>query len=235
MIQGVIAFKFPSDSPLSMSSEPVVFTDEEDLVMLKLPSRECRSPTLACAVRNTKLSNVDIATPAQTRQLYLTLVTILYSYAYDSRTTQNDPTLESAWTICALTPAFSALDPPPYPFPTDSTANDNEGGVISQATTSPPGKIVDEFSNVDLLNTLTPSIRRSLAFPLYRHFELSIQCIRDVAGALRRGKRAVLRGLLATKQVLDQHEVYYVYSKIWMDDLCSWVARYTEFAFLFVF
>ncbi|KAJ7441545.1 hypothetical protein FB451DRAFT_1414561 [Mycena latifolia] len=45
-------------------------------------------------------------------------VSILFSYAYETRTTLGDFTPESAWTICSLTPAFSALDPPPYSAPT---------------------------------------------------------------------------------------------------------------------
>jgi len=29
------------------------------------------------------------------------------------------------------------------------------------------------------------------------------------------------------KHILDHHEVYYVYSKIWVDDLCVWLQGYT--------
>lgn len=50
-----------------------------------------------------------IPTAAQTQSLYLTLISVLFSYAYDCRTTQQDPTSESAWTIAVLTPAFSSL------------------------------------------------------------------------------------------------------------------------------
>lgn len=56
----------------------------------------------------------DLTSPIDVHNLYLTLLTILFSYVYDARTTQCDPSTESAWTICSLTPAFSALDPPPY-------------------------------------------------------------------------------------------------------------------------
>lgn len=142
-------------------------------------------------------------TNSQKHNLYLTLLTVLFSYVYDARTTQNEATPESAWTICSLTPAFSALDPAPY------------------ENTTPQ---LDAFGEAEVRITLTQSIRRSLAFPLYRSFALSSRCIEDVCTILRHGRRAVLRALLETRRILDHHEVYYVYSRIWMDDFCRWIA-----------
>jgi len=153
----------------------------------------------------------DLASPQQTHDLYLTLVTILFSYAYESRTTQHDPTPESAWTICTLTPAFSALDPPR-----------SSGDVNS----------LHLFTQDEIRETLVPSYRRSLAFPLYRSFALSEACQRDVSRLLSRGKRTVFRCLLEVKSILEHHEVYYVYSKIWMDDFCVWIQAYARFAAL---
>lgn len=142
------------------------------------------------------MSHTDLASPQQTRGLHLVLATLLFTYAYDTRTTQHDPTPESAWTISILTPAFSALDPPPY----------------------------------DLAYSLSASFaavyRRSLAFPLYRSFALAEACRSDVADFFLKGKRTVLRCLLELKHILDHHEVYYVYSKIWVDDMCVWLQGY---------
>lgn len=36
------------------------------------------------------------------------------------------------------------------------------------------------------------------------------------------------RCLLGMKHVLDHHEVYYVYSKVWVDDYCVWTLAYTS-------
>lgn len=156
----------------------------------------------------------DLASPKQVHNIYLTLITLLFSFAYDSRTTQSDPTPESAWTICSLTPAFSALDPPPYPVLSPNVSESSPDGI--------------EFPTSELTSTLVPSVRRTLAFPLHRNFALATQCLRDVSNAFRRGKRGVLRALLGIKDILDSHEVYYIYSKIWVDDLCSWVSRYAR-------
>ncbi|KAL1680813.1 SHQ1 protein-domain-containing protein [Schizophyllum commune] len=161
------------------------FTEDEKLMMLRLPRKEY------------------IATQQETDQLYATLITILFAYAYEARTTQMEPTPESAWTLCSLTPAFSALDPPPY-------------------APGPP------LSSENLATALVPSYRRTLSFPLYRSFALAEACRADVASLLARGKRTVLRSLLATKSILDRHEVYYLYSKLWLDDFCVWVQGYAS-------
>lgn len=137
----------------------------------------------------------------------MTLITILFAHAYDKRTTLHDPTSESPWTICSLVPAFSALDPPPYtPVASDITG-------ASQLI----------FTDAELISTLATSYRRSLSFPLYRSFQLSEACRRDVASLMAQGQRMVTRSLLETKRILDHHEVYYVYSRIWLDDFCVWI------------
>ena len=45
----------------------------------------------------------------------------------------------------------------------------------------------------------------------------------DVYYVLRGGKRMVLRELLHVKELFRFHDVYYVYDKIWLDDLCLWL------------
>ncbi|KAF9566264.1 SHQ1-domain-containing protein [Agrocybe pediades] len=159
------------------------YTEKENLTMLRLPRKEY------------------LATDRQTHDLYLTLITILFSYCYDTRTTQHDPTPESAWTMGNLTPAFTALDPP----------------HSSQYTGGP-----HTFSAVEIQEALVPSYRRSLIFPLYRSYILAEKCREDVAAILKKGKRTVMRCLLEMKDIFDHHEVYYVYSKIWLDDFCLW-------------
>lgn len=37
-----------------------------------------------------------------------------------------------------------------------------------------------------------------------------------------------MRCLLRMKDILDHHEVYYVYSKIWLDDFCLWISAYAD-------
>ncbi|KAJ7732690.1 SHQ1 protein-domain-containing protein [Mycena metata] len=171
-------------NPRVLDSAPFQFTEEENLALLNLPRKEY------------------LTDAHQITSLYLTLISILFSYTYDARTTQGDSTPESAWTICSLVPAFSALDPPPY---TASTS--------ASSTPSPS----------DLAACLSQSYRRCLCFPLYRSFLLAEACQADVAALFSLGKRAIVRCLLETKYILEHHEVYYVYSKIWLEDFCVWV------------
>ncbi|KAG8847870.1 hypothetical protein FRB96_001385 [Tulasnella sp. 330] len=184
-IQGIIQWKSPYD-PSNPVSE-IEFTEEENAVILRLPRKEY------------------LITPTQTHALYLTLVNVLFSYAYDHRTTQNDPTPESAWTICSLTPAFSALDTSPSLSPSPSRS-----------------------PNAHLTSTLVASYRRALAFPLYRNWELCERCREDVVDIMSRGRRCVTRALLRLKRILDRHETYYVYSKIWVNDYVVWVQAYAS-------
>jgi len=178
-IKELIAWRHPHTS----LDGDVVYTEEENLAMLRLPRKDY------------------LPTPEQNITIYHTLLTILFSYAYEARTTQHDPTSESGWTISILTPAFSALDPAPYrtlPIPSELAA------------------------------VFTASYRRSFAFPLYRSFALAEACRADVAAIVGKGKRTVLRCLLEIKKILDHHDVYYVYSKIWMDDLCVWIQSHAS-------
>ncbi|KAI0262860.1 SHQ1-domain-containing protein [Gloeopeniophorella convolvens] len=176
--------------PHSDDGSPIIFTESENAAMLHLPRKEY------------------LASSQETASLHLLLMSILWSYAYDSRTTQHDPTPESAWTISVLTPAFSALDPPLPPT----------REVIGDST----------ITEQELVAAFIPSYRRSLAFPLYRSWALAEVCRMDVARFLIRGRRAVLRCLLEMRAILDAHEVYYVYSRIWLDDLCRWIQVYAK-------
>ena len=198
-IQELMAWKHPYIA----DPDDFQFTEEENLTMLRLPRKECWY--FYHHSRSLSILLLDLAVPLQVHNIYLLLVTLLFSYAYDARTTQLDPTPESAWTIGILTPAFSALDAPPYD--------------TNPTTISDPHK----FSPSELTVTLMQSYRRSLAFPLYRSFAFAEACRVDVAHLLLKGKRTTIRCLLQIKHILDHHEVYYVYSKIWVDDLCVWL------------
>ena len=166
-----------------------------------MPRKECPSSHDKLSINSRNFFYTDIATESQTHDLYLTLITLLFAYFYDSRTSQHDPTPESAWTICNLIPAFTALDPP------------HSSHYAGNQT----------FSVDELKETLLPSYRRLLAFPLYRSFALAEKCQEDLANALKQGKRLIIRCLLEIKDILDHHDVYYVYSKVWLDDFCVWI------------
>lgn len=72
------------------SDDLIKFTEEEQQAMTRLPKKQ-----------------YFIDNP---KRIYLGLLAILFATLYDARTTQNDPTVESAWTITKLCPLLAALD-----------------------------------------------------------------------------------------------------------------------------
>ncbi|OWB76769.1 hypothetical protein B5S32_g924 [[Candida] boidinii] len=134
------------------------------------------------------------------RPTYYTLVSLLFAYSFDLRENEGDHTVESAWSIGKLAPQISCLDSQLI-----QTNNSTETNMI---------KVV----------VLTSS-RRSLCYPLHRHFDLIKQVWDDVYYILRCGKRAVLKCLLDLREQFRFHDIYYVYCLILLDDLCSWVLQ----------
>ncbi|KAG0318856.1 hypothetical protein BGZ97_003179 [Linnemannia gamsii] len=156
------------------SSVPVKpFSTKEQELMRDLPRREY-------ILENTKST-------------YLTLIDILFAYSYDLRTSEGDTSVETAWTICKLSPSMAALD---------------------QFTT--------------LKETLLASFRRALAYPLNRNWNLALKVLQDVYVILKLGRRGILRALLAIKEVLDHDDVYYIYSKMFIEDYCVWIQSSSE-------
>ncbi|CAG8631110.1 1995_t:CDS:2, partial [Ambispora leptoticha] len=85
---------------------------------------------------------------------------------------------------------------------------------------SPTISCLEEFNSLE--ETIIALFRRSLAYPWYRNFELSEKCLDDVYVLLKLGRRAILKVLLELKDIFDHHDIYYTYSKIWLDDYCIW-------------
>lgn len=78
------------------------FTEEESNTLASIPSKG--------------LPDFETLTKEQSHAAFLCLVDVLFSYAYDHRTTDGDPTVESSWTLMILSPALSWLENynPPY-------------------------------------------------------------------------------------------------------------------------
>ncbi|KAL9188441.1 hypothetical protein ACHAXT_006819 [Thalassiosira profunda] len=89
-------------SKLSTSgNENTFFSSEESHLLATLPPQRIDTAQL---------------TPEQRRSAFLSLVDVLYAYAYDHRTTDGDPTVESSWTAMILSPSLAWLESydPPY-------------------------------------------------------------------------------------------------------------------------
>lgn len=131
-------------------------------------------------------------------ELLILIVSLLFGYHFDLRENLGEHNIESAWTIGKLCPQISCLD-----------------SKIS---------IQNEFNKDNSLKAaIITSIRRSLSYPFHRHFGLTMKVWDDVYYNLRGGKRLILKSLLDMKELFRFHDVYYVYDKIWFQDLSAWL------------
>ncbi|KAH3687622.1 hypothetical protein WICPIJ_001389, partial [Wickerhamomyces pijperi] len=137
------------------------------------------------------------------KPLYYTILSLSFATLFEIRSTQGELTTESAWGIGKLTPQIANLDlllthPELYE---DSTGN-----------------------GIDMIKlVIVTAIRRALAFPLARNFELCIKVWFDVIEVLKNGKMSLVKLLLIAHEAFRFHDVYYVYCKVLLDDLVKWV------------
>ena len=72
---------------------------------------------------------------------------------------------------------------------------------------------------------LTSFCRRSLVFPLYRCFELSLKVIEDLCMCLFVGKKLLLKLLLQIRAVFNANNPKYLLNNIFIDDYCVFVQQ----------
>lgn len=129
-------------------------------------------------------------------QLYILILSVLFAYNYDLRENLGEHNIESVWTVGKLIPQFAFLDSQLF-IPSDQ-------------------------DNSILKSCVITGVRRALCYPLYRHYSIATKAWNDVYYALRSGKRVVMKLLLEARELFRFHDVYYVYDKVWLEDLCLW-------------
>ena len=80
-----------------------------------------------------------------------------------------------------------------------------------------------------LKQTISSSIRRSLIYPLYRNWELSLQVHSDTIDILKQGRVGVLKCLLDIHRLLNESgESRYIINNLYITDYCVWVQKVKE-------
>lgn len=130
-------------------------------------------------------------------QLLALVVSLLFAHHYDLRENEGERNIESAWTVGKLVPQFAFLDAQLH------IASDVSGSILKAG--------------------IVAGVRRALSYPFHRNYKVLLKVWDDVYYTLRGGKRMVLRALLDVKELFRFHDVYYVYDKIWLEDLCLWL------------
>ncbi|XP_062852788.1 protein SHQ1 homolog [Trichomycterus rosablanca] len=67
--------------------------------------------------------------------------------------------------------------------------------------------------------------RRTLCYPLYRHFSLITTAIKDTAHIFQGGKPFVLKCLLAIHKIFRENEPAYILNDLYITDYCIWIQR----------
>ncbi|CAB4252865.1 similar to Saccharomyces cerevisiae YIL104C SHQ1 Chaperone protein required for the assembly of box H/ACA snoRNPs and thus for pre-rRNA processing [Maudiozyma barnettii] len=154
---------------------------------------------------------------------YITILSLLFSYTFEQIENEGTHNSETSWTIGKLTPQISFLD--------QQLKLDNVGanGIveISQTNLNNGGNnSVGEDSIIRV--AIECGIKRSLSYPLHRNFQLSQKAWKNAYYLLRGGKRLVIKALLDIHECFRFHDIYYVYNKALLDDLCSWFISYGD-------
>ena len=83
---------------------------------------------------------------------------------------------------------------------------------------------LERFENVR--DAAVACVRRSLCYPMLRHWELALAVLRDVLRLLELGRAATLRALLRCRQLLQTTVEYgHLLNRVWLDDYCIWLQQ----------
>lgn len=78
-------------------------------------------------------------------------------------------------------------------------------------------------SNADLRAVVRSTVRRMITFPFLRQYALAMRCVREASEILKRGKRVVLRALLALYRIVEKSETQYLLNSLYIQDYCVWI------------
>ena len=158
-----------------------------------------------------------------TKLSYITVLSVLFSYNYEQIENEDTHNTESAWTIGKLTPQISCLDQQLVAQGPISEESDNlRPLMIVEPKVSTAGSSHNHKGVTLIRAAIIAGLRRSLSFPLHRNFDLAMKAWMYTYYLLRGGKRLVTEALLDIHEVFRFHDVYYVYNRVLLDDLCSW-------------
>lgn len=83
------------------------------------------------------------------------------------------------------------------------------------------------YTYQQVLPLMISCTRRSLVFPLYRNWKLSVRVWKDVLAVLKQGRKAVLWCLVKLLAVFE-NDLHFCYRKIWLEDYTLWTQYSSE-------
>ncbi|KHJ91888.1 SHQ1 protein [Oesophagostomum dentatum] len=119
----------------------------------------------------------------------LSLVDLVFAFAYDSRINDWEMCCETGWNITKLAPSLTYLC---------------------------------QWKNAT--EAFTGAVRRSLCYPLFRNWDLSMKVVDDTKYVIQKGRAAILHVLCKIHEVMiGSGEFRYLYNDLFITDYCLWI------------
>ena len=116
-----------------------------------------------------------------------------------------------------------------FAFAYDKRATLGESTVESAWTISKLSSTLSWFERfTSLEEVLDACFRRSLSYPLYRHWELSRKVLQDVTDIFELGRRKILKCLLEILMLFNESEPRYLLNELYITDYCIWIQKVKE-------
>lgn len=77
-----------------------------------------------------------------------------------------------------------------------------------------------------IVDVIRWNIRRSLIYPYVRNHTLSMMIVKDVCQIMLAGRRTIIRCLLHVHQIMEKSESHYLFNKLYVHPLISWVQQH---------
>ena len=74
-----------------------------------------------------------------------------------------------------------------------------------------------------LQDVIRVCVRRSLIYPLHRHWDLAIRVFKDVADLLRVGRPAVVKALVSVIPLMIENEGRYIFNQLYLEPYAAWI------------
>jgi len=115
-----------------------------------------------------------------------------------------------------------------YGYAYDMRFTEGDRSVESSWTIQVLSPVLSWCCNLeDVKSTGSLCFRRTLCYPLYRHFDVCCAVWTDVADILKLGVRSTLRALLQIRETLETADIapYYLINRLYVDDYCVWLQQ----------
>ena len=164
---------------------------------------------------------------------------------------KREQTSERSWLIGKLSPQLSNLD---------NTLLLNEFGVKESCNWKPEFKLDNKDVDMDedfiikevveeepeqkdikisdledkrniIKAALIISIKKSLSYPLHRNLQLSLKVVDYVNYTFLGGSKLIIKILLKIHELFRFDDTFYIYNKIWLDDMITWLLKFCDTEF----